>query len=470
MSKNTAKNQRSTYNTIWRWHFYAGLFCIPFVLLLSVTGAIYLFKPQVEAVLDKPYNHLVISGATASAESQVLAAIAAVPGTKLNADELPASPNAAVRVLVGSKQDLTRVYVHPQTLQILKVEHEDDKFMRIIHRLHGNLLMGDKGSYLIELAASWAIVMLITGLYLWWPSHSKSMAGIVYPRLSSAKLGSNGSGKKSRLFWRDLHAVTGFWISFFTLFLLLSGLPWAKSWGGLLKEVRHISSGKVVQQDWTTGRSSELAERQNMNMTVGEESEHADHRHMVDKNGIHKMMPKTDYRPLDRMVATVQPLHLAAPVWISPPSKKSPEWTASSKAQNRPLRADLVLDAETGAVKSRKNFADRPLLDRVIGVGVAVHEGQLFGWANQLLGLLTALGLALVSVSAIILWWRRRQPGLLGAPPASAKVAYTPVLIASIVVLSVLLPFLGISLIITMLIERLVLRNIPAISDFLGLN
>ena len=24
------------YNTIWRWHFYAGLFCIPFILVLGV--------------------------------------------------------------------------------------------------------------------------------------------------------------------------------------------------------------------------------------------------------------------------------------------------------------------------------------------------------------------------------------------------------------------------------------------------
>lgn len=454
------------YNTIRRWHFYAGLFCIPFVLVLSITGAIYLFKSQVEAVLDQSYDHLVVSGSQTGAQAQVLAALAAVPGSSLNAYELPATSNSAVRILVGHKRDLTRVYLHPETLQILKIEQEDDKFMRIVHRLHGNLLIGDSGSYIVELAASWAIVMLITGLYLWWPNNMKSMAGIVYPRLGKSK-----SGKNSRILWRDLHAVTGFWISFFTLFLLLSGLPWAKSWGGLLKEVRHMSAGKVVQQDWTSGRSSELADRQNMNMVVGDESEHAGHQHMTDKNGNHKMMmPQIDYSPLDRLVATVQPLHLAAPVLISPPSKKSPEWTASSKAQNRPLRADLVLDAKTGAVKARKNFADRPLLDQIIGYGVAIHEGQLFGWFNQLLGLLTALGLILLSVSAIVLWWRRRLPGLLGAPQARATLSFAPALITVVIIFGVLLPFLGITLIATLLIERWVLRYIPSARNFLGLN
>ena len=461
------------YNTIWRWHFYAGLFCIPFIFVLSITGAIYLFKPQVEAVLDQSYDQLTITGVQKSAVAQVNAELAAVPGTVLNAYELPETPHSAVRILVGQKRDLTRVYVHPQTLKILKIEQEDDKLMRLVHRIHGNLLLGDRGSNLVELAASWAIVMFITGLYLWWPRNAISLAGIAYPRLD----------KSGRVWWRDLHAVTGFWISFFALFLLLSGMPWAKSWGGLLKEVRQINAGKVVPQDWTTGRTSELAERQKMNMAVGDESEHADHvghKHGAVNEGGQKginnkitgkmRQPVLDYSHMDLYVATVQPLRLATPVLISPPSKRSPEWTARSDAQNRPLRVNLVLDTNTGAIKSSKNFADKPLLDRIIGYGIAIHEGQLFGWFNQLLGLLTALGLVLLSASAIVLWWRRRIPGVLGAPNMRESPSYAYALIGVIVVLGVLLPFLGISLLAILFLERWVLRYIPAAKRFLGLN
>jgi uncharacterized iron-regulated membrane protein len=308
-NKQLTMREWPAYNTIWRWHFYAGLFCIPFILVLSITGGIYLFKPQVEAVLEQPYDQLKIIGTTTSASAQVSAALAVVPGAVLNAYVLPETPHSAVRVLLGQRKDLTRVYVHPETLEILKVEHEDDKLMRVVHRIHGELLLGDRGSNLVELAASWAIVMIITGLYLWWPTNSKSLAGIAYPRLN----------KNGRVWWRDLHAVTGFWISFFTLFLLLSGLPWAKSWGGLLKEVRHMSAGKVVEQDWTTGRSSALAERQKMNTAaLGDEAEHANHnghKHNMDKIKSNK----TEYSPLDRLVTTLQPLHLVAPVLISPP-------------------------------------------------------------------------------------------------------------------------------------------------------
>ena len=455
------------YSTVWRWHFYAGLFCVPFVLVLAITGAIYLFKPQVEAALNQPYQQLTMTGAVQTASAQVNAALAAVPNTVFNAYQLPETPQSAVQILLGQKNDLTRVYVHPQTLAILNVARDDDRLMQVVHELHGNLLVGDWGSYLVELAASWAIVMLITGLYLWWPQNIQSLAGIVYPRLNGSK----------RVFWRDLHAVTGFWIAFFVLFLLVSGLPWAKSWGGMLKEVRQISAGKVVEQDWPVGPSSARLAREQMNMAAMSDAEHAEHmKHMqVDnKTQTTPFNNKTDYSAIDRLVAAVQPLHLAYPVLISPPSQKSPDWTAKSNAQNRPLRAELVLDAQTGAIKSRKNFADRPLLDRVIGYGVAIHEGQLFGWFNQFLGLVTALGLILICMSGVVLWWRRRAPNVLGAPagkkPTAEPKLAAYVVMASIVLLGVLLPFLGISLLAVLLVERYVMRYIPAARSFLGLN
>jgi hypothetical protein len=51
----------------------------------------------------------------------------------------------------------------------------------------------------------------------------------------------------------------------------------------------------------------------------------------------------------------------------------------------------------------------------MVGTGMAAHEGQLFGISNQLLGLFTVIGLLLLSASAVILWWRRRTVGVLGA-------------------------------------------------------
>ena len=87
---------------------------------------------------------------------------------------------------------------------------------------------------------------------------------------------------------------------------------------------------------------------------------------------------------------------------------------------------------------SRIDFAQRHWIDRLVGYGVALHEGAFFGIANQLLGTLTALLLVVLSVSGAVLWWRRRPIGLLGAPIPLTRPRFGGVLIAAIVALGFL--------------------------------
>jgi uncharacterized iron-regulated membrane protein len=128
-----------------------------------------------------------------------------------------------------------------------------------------------------------------------------------------------------------------------------------------------------------------------------------------------------------------------------------------------------VLEGSTGAVVNRKEFKDRHLIDRIVGTGVAAHEGRLFGWPNQLLGLITAAGLLALSFSSVVLWWRRRAPGVLGAPAAGARPRFSVGLALLVLSLAIYLPLFGASLAIVFLAERLVLCRIPATREWLGL-
>jgi uncharacterized iron-regulated membrane protein len=98
------------------------------------------------------------------------------------------------------------------------------------------------------------------------------------------------------------------------------------------------------------------------------------------------------------------------------------------------------------------------------------HEGQLFGLANQLLGLFTAICLVAVSLSAFVLWWRRRPEKVLGAPTYLAPerpLAFSFALV--LVVFCIYLPLLGPSILVIRLAEILVLRRISATRKWLGL-
>ena len=159
---------------------------------------------------------------------------------------------------------------------------------------------------------------------------------------------------------------------------------------------------------------------------------------------------------VDDIIARVAPLHFAPPVRIYLPNETQPYWRVRSETQNRPLVRELALDPVSGTLLHEDGFADKSTLDKAINVGIAAHEGQLFGLANQLLGLFTALGLLTICVSAIVMWWRRRPDGSLGVPaPRVPEFRIGPVLMAGIVVVAVLLPVLGASVVLLALTTRL---------------
>ncbi|TPG18558.1 PepSY domain-containing protein [Sphingomonas koreensis] len=439
------------YNAVWRWHFYAGLFCIPFVIWLALTGSIYLWKPQIEAWLDRPYQHLAVTGPAAPADAQVAAALAAVPGSRLHKYVLPASSDGAVDILVTRQGADKRVYLDPASLKVLHVVTEEKRPMRLIFHLHGELLAGAFGSYMVEIAACWAIVMLLTGLYLWWPRGRRGLAGVLYPRLRGGK----------RLFWRDIHAVAGIWVTGAALGLILTGLPWAKAWGGYLTEIRYVTGATGGPIDWTVGGKTPKTDAM-----LGDHEGHQ-------MAGMTMAGPATStpIRPgeLARVIATVRPLAVVPPVLITPPARAGAPWSITSDAGDRPLRADLKIDGETGRVVSRVDFAQRHWIDRLVGYGIALHEGAFFGLANQLLGTLTALLLVALSVSGAVLWWRRRPVGLLGAPIPLTRPRFGGALIATIVALGLYLPMFGITLIAMLAVERLVLRRIGPVRSWLAL-
>jgi uncharacterized iron-regulated membrane protein len=447
---NTAAPSRKASNwpdrrALWRWHFYAGLICVPFVLWLAATGSIYLFRAQIEAAIDAPYSNLQVT-APRPASEQVAAALAAAPGARLSAYVLPTDPRAATQILVEAKGEKRRLYVHPQTLVVMKNVAENDRFMKQIFRLHGELMMGNFGSALVEIAACWAVVLILTGLVLWWPANGR-LAGVLWPRL----------GTGGRMVWRDLHAVTGFWVSACALFLVLSGLPWAKFWGDYFKEVRQITRMADGPQDWTNGAAKKAA------------SGHGDHDHAhADHMGPAAPHGPIDAAAIDRVVETARVLNFAPPVLISPLAKNG-AWKVRSDAANRPLRAEATVNGAQGQVAGLRSFSQRHPVDRAVGIGTSAHEGQLFGPANLLLSLVTALGLMLLCVSAAMMWLKRRPAGVLGAPEMFERPRFSFALLAAVATLAVLFPLLGASLVCVFVVERLVLRRIPAARDWLGL-
>lgn len=229
------------YRTIWRWHFYAGLFVVPFILLLALTGAIYLFKPQLDAWQERDWRNLPVAGAV-TPDAQLAAALTAIRGAKFHNYRLPAAPGDAAVIHVGLPFDqMADIAVSPQG-KVIAIDDPEKRIAATVSRIHGSLLMGRWGGLLVEAAACWAILLILSGLYLWWP-RGRGPAGVLWPRL----------GARGRVVWRDLHAVTGFWVSGLALVLLVSGLPWTDGWATAFRTVRAELGLVQGPQQWKGG-------------------------------------------------------------------------------------------------------------------------------------------------------------------------------------------------------------------------
>ena len=178
-----AASGSSLYRAIWRWHFYAGLVVAPFLTILALTGLIMLYGNSIETFLGKKY--LVVPGGSATLEQQAAAAVAAVPDSNLKLVVRPAKPDRATVVLVTLGDQEHAVSVDPNGAKVVGQIVKDDTWFYFANRIHGKLLIGDVGDRIMEICAGLGIVLVLSGLYLWWPRGERSFPSSDRPPRSS---------------------------------------------------------------------------------------------------------------------------------------------------------------------------------------------------------------------------------------------------------------------------------------------
>ena len=171
---------------LWKWHFIAGLVSLPFIVVLSITGGIYLFKADYEAPGLQHIKQVVVTGEPISFQEQwSIASKNAVK--KPNAVVLSNTANQATEFVSGRFGGKSSLHVDPYSGKVSGeiVTRKTDMFK--VRKLHGELLMGTFGTKIVELIASWMVVLILTGLYVWWPARKWSIKGFFIPRIREGK-------------------------------------------------------------------------------------------------------------------------------------------------------------------------------------------------------------------------------------------------------------------------------------------
>ncbi|MBK6835670.1 MAG: PepSY domain-containing protein [Bacteroidetes bacterium] len=109
------------------------------------------------------------------------------------------------------------VYLNPYTGEIQGTVSMEEDFFGIVLKIHRSLYLGDVGKKITGISAIVFLVMLISGIILWWPKRIKRIKGKIVIALRANKSRRN----------YDLHSVLGFYASIFLLFVVLTGLIWS---------------------------------------------------------------------------------------------------------------------------------------------------------------------------------------------------------------------------------------------------
>ena len=382
------------HRLFWRLHFWAGILCAPIVVFAALTGLLYALSPPIEARLYASLDHVQVHAGLAAKtlDQQVAAALAEHPDQALRfvvpahaaGDSTQVYLQAAHEHHPQAKGEHDHglptgriVYVNPDTAQVLGQLPELQRFKTWSKKLHSSALQGDGWRWVIELGASWMLVLFATGLVLWWPQSAASGVQGWRALLPLPKAG------QPRLNWRYLHAVVAISLGLVTATVLVTGLTWAEHSGANFRAAQE-ALGQGTPKAPKGLRSAASAGQSPLSWQA-----------------VH-----------DRVRAQSPNIALQ----LTPPSGDHGVWRAENFDRSQPAkRFVVVVDAYSGQALFRSGWAQLPWLSKATAVGIPFHRGE-FGWWNQVLLILAALAVIFSVVSGLVMWWLRRPRGTLGAP------------------------------------------------------
>jgi uncharacterized iron-regulated membrane protein len=449
------------YALAWRWHFYSGLYVMPFLFMLAVTGLVMLFFTGFQTRLGMT-TYVVPQGQVLSVTAQAKNVLAQFPQTKLKEYIAPKSPDVAAWFLIAHDDVTDAVAVNPYSADVLKVVNKDTTIFAWAQKIHGKLLLGDTGGYFVEVAAGLGIVMIVTGLYLFWPRQTERWSAVLMPEW----------GATGRKWWKSLHASLGFWISTVLFLFLLTGMSWTGVWGG-----------KLVQP-WSTFPAAKW------DAVPTSDATHA----TLSSGGLHDVPWGLEQTPLpvsgsqigtlgvgageainlDSVASLAKRLGFAGQFHINVPQDAKGVYSISADTMSGDLANPfddrfVHVDRYTGRILAQASFADYAPMAKAMAVGIALHQGDVGLW-SALANVVFCAAIILLCISGVVMWWIRRpkNSGRLVAPSAQNQ---TPLWKGGAVVMlltAMAFPLAGGVLLTVLLLDWLFISRIPVLKKALS--
>ncbi|MTI03194.1 MULTISPECIES: PepSY domain-containing protein [Alphaproteobacteria] len=446
------------YFAAWRWHFYAGIFVIPFLIILAVTGLMMMFITQFDG-RDGEKIAVEIQGDPLPVSRQAELALAEVPGQVVEWIGPKATDLATVfRIKTDAGQLM--VALDPYSGDVIETWDRRAGWYDFADNIHSTLMIGDTGDRILEIAAGLSLVLVFTGLYLWWP-RGNSMSVFV-PNLRA----------RGRALWKSLHAVVGFWMSGLLVVFLISGLSWAGVWGGMI--VQPWSSFPAEKWD-----NVPLSDDIHASMNHGHQNDvpwALEQTPMPASgsdagiDGIAQGVPID----IDALVQLGTSLGMQGRFRVAYPGGENGVWTLNrdsmSSDSTDPINDRTVhVDQYTGKILADVRYQDYSVMGKSMAIGIPLHMGLIGVW-NFVLNLVFCLSVIFVCISGVVMWIKRRPKGeaRLAPPPLPAEMPIWKGAVLIGLFTAMAFPLVGLTLLGVLALDLLIISNIPAMKRALS--
>lgn len=469
------------WRSLWRMHFYAGMFAIPFILLMAVTGLVILYTQPIHDALEGDIRTVAKGTETVSYDQQEQAVEAAYPDLPVLYMITPPDDHHAT--VFGVDEGTNEVYVDPYTGEVQGKINADGGVVGLANRLHG-FFNNDKftvslptvsalwdgeavmrpyvvGDLVLEVLGVWTIVLMATGVVLWMPRRTRNGGDA-----------RNGRGwfslrlqKKGRARWRDLHGLSGLIMIPVLALTIVSGMGWSTYWGPNFNSLADkITPGNPVDPPTSTVATRADLDRlgNKIQWSTGDRPIPASYAPAADGT-----MPVPV--SLDTVTAIGEQEGMLPGYTVFFPENATddsgaPTFGAFTMSNSWPRKTgearDLSIDQFTGQTLTDQKAYGLGAISYGLDALVSTHMGTQLGIFSRIFMTLLCVLAIWSSISALVMFTKRRRPGTLGLPKRPADVHLSRKIKLAGVTLGVLFPQWAASALIILGLDRFLIRRV----------
>ncbi len=365
-------------------HLWFGLLSAIIVFVLCFTGAAVVLEPQIIELTNwsKAYNKHKVEKICSL--DQVVKHYETTFGEQPGKIIIPESKKKNIQVYTSGHRPIRTYYDRGTGEMLGESSALYNKFFSFMMNGHRRMFInGQTGRFLISWGNALFLILLITGVILWFPKSKKQLKARFKVLLP----------KKFKPANYRIHVNWGFYTALGLLVMCFTGLCF--SFNNINQAtINFFRSGKeqkeMVKEQENKNISNELDALFSQFMNAKEEEKAANYDEMIKR--------------------TNEILNYKAEIQISLPGMRSTEFTVTKINTHNLLGAHLsdnVYFSDKGKFTGSSKFDDLKTSQKVGMLIRPLHTGDILGFKSQLLYFTLCLIGAWFPISGFIMWWNR---------------------------------------------------------------